>query len=131
MRIGLTIGLPTGDGLGPGPGGVVVPTPLSGTRWGLSAAESVRIRVALLAPAARGEKVTDTVQVSPGFTNEALQVSPVFAKSPMSGPAITAADMLREPLPLLVTVTGDETPDCPTPAAPKSSAVAPSDTAGW
>src|ERR1700730_5841299 len=112
-----------GVGVGLGPGGVVVPIPLIGTRWGLSAAESVRIRVAALAPAAPGEKVTDTVQVPPGLTVEPLQVSPLLAQSPMAGPVITAVDMLRDPLPLLATVRDDE------PAAPKSSEVALSDTA--
>ena len=66
---------------------------------------SVKVSVALSAPVAAGVNVTLTVQVLLGVTVAPVQVSALLAKSLGFVPPSVAVEMVRLPVPVLVTVT--------------------------
>jgi hypothetical protein len=82
-----------------------VPAPLRLTVCGLFAALSLIESVAVRRPVAEGVKVTLTAQVPLGITVAPVQVSALLAKSPAFVPPIVTVEMVRLPVPVLVTVT--------------------------
>jgi hypothetical protein len=82
-----------------------VPVPLRLTVCGLLAALSLIESVAVRLPVAEGLKVTLTAQVPLGITVAPVQVSALLAKSLAFVPPIVTVEMLRLPVPVLVTVS--------------------------
>jgi hypothetical protein len=82
-----------------------VPVPLRLTVCGLLAALSLMESVAVRLPAAEGLKVTLTAQVPLGITVAPEQVSAPLAKSLAFVPPIVTVEMVRLPVPVLVTVS--------------------------
>ena len=82
-----------------------VPVPLRLTVCGLFAALSLIESVAARLPVAEGLKVTLTAQVPLGITVAPVQVSALLAKSLAFVPPIVTVEMLRLPVPVLVTVS--------------------------
>jgi hypothetical protein len=82
-----------------------VPIPIRLTVWGLFAALSLIESVAVRLPVAEGVKVTLTAQVPLGITAAPEQVLALCAKSLAFVPPIVTAEMVRLPVPVLVTVS--------------------------
>ena len=66
---------------------------------------SVKFSEALRLPVAEGVNVTLTAQVLLGVTVAPVQVSGLLAKSPAFVPLIVTVEMVRLPVPVLVTVS--------------------------
>src|SRR5947207_5198574 len=82
-----------------------VPLPVSATLCGLLLALSAKVRLAVRVPAVAGVKATSTLQVPPGATAAAEQLSALLAKSPALAPASVTLVTLSVLLPMLVTAT--------------------------
>lgn len=82
-----------------------IPVPLKATFCGLLEALSVKFSEPLRLPVADGVKVTLTAQVPLGVTVPPEQVSELLAKSLAFVPPIVTVEMVRLPVPLLVTVS--------------------------
>ena len=114
------------------PGSVPVPganpAPVRATVCGLPEASSAKARTASRVPLTLGVKVTLTVQVAPGATVAALQVSSLSAKSVL--PVNVDPEMLSAPSPELVSVSVCGALCVPVAMVPKSSRPALSETTG-
>jgi len=89
----------------PATGAAATPVPVKLTVCGLPLALSVKLSEALRLPVADGVNVTLTVQVLLGVTVAPVQVSALLAKLLAFVPPIVTVEMLRLPVPLLVTVS--------------------------
>jgi len=98
-----------------------VPMPVKLTVWGLLAALSVKVKVAVRLPAMVGVKVTLTVQLLSAAT-ELPQVL-VSSKSPASVPVMAMLLRASAALPELLRVTDCAEPVVPTPWLPKDKEV--------
>src|SRR5208337_4892476 len=89
----------------PATGAVATPVPVKFTVCGLPLALSVKFSEALRLPVADGVNVTLTAQAPLGVTVAPVQVSALLAKSPAFVPPIVTVEMVRLPVPVLVTVS--------------------------
>lgn len=80
-----------------------VPVPFNATFWGLAGAESVKVKLAALAPVAPGVNVTLTTQLAP-TASEPPQVFAEIAKSAAFVPVSVTEESVREAVPGLETV---------------------------
>ena len=80
------------------------PVPLRLAVWGLPAALSLTVRVAVRVPVAVGVNVTLIVQLPPAATLDPQLL--VWAKSPLLVPVMPILLMVTAKLPVLETVTG-------------------------
>ena len=85
--------------------GAAVPVPLKVTVCGLLEALSLKFSEALRLPVADGVKVTLTSQAPLGVTVTPVQVSVLLAKSLAFVPPTVTVEMVRLPVPVLVTVS--------------------------
>src|SRR5271157_4297696 len=83
----------------------LLPFPVKLTVCGLLEALSVKFSEALRLPVADGSNVTLTAQVLLGVTVAPVQVSALLAKSLAFVPLIVTVEMVRLPVPVLVTVS--------------------------
>jgi hypothetical protein len=82
-----------------------VPVPFTATAWGLPAASSAMVTVAVRLPVVTGANFTENEQVVPAATDAPVQLFALSTKSAGFEPPIVSVPMCSVAVPVLLTVT--------------------------